>query len=128
MLSGLVHFCVILSLAMPVMMVMSVWMGIVGWGCPGSSRAMQSGQACLAFWKRVPSSASAVLDSTDLMIWHRMSIGFSGGARSVQLVAAWETCSESGTQQHGNGGYKVLLCIHSTMPLAWMVASGCIVQ
>jgi len=53
---ALENFCQMLSLAMAVAMVLSLWTGIAGWGCPNFSWAVQSGQACLAFKNRAPNS------------------------------------------------------------------------
>ena len=43
---------------------LSVWIGVRGWGCPSSSRVCRMATAVFALMNRAPSSASAADDIT----------------------------------------------------------------
>jgi len=91
------------SLAMPLAVLLLVCSGVAGWEWPSSSKAMHIGQMVWALRNSAPNSASAALDMTDFMIWHRMWTGpLSGGGLSwadggvvgrvlrKQYPAAWD--------------------------------------
>ena len=52
----------------PNAVVLSVCIGVGGWGCPISSRVVLAGMASRAFMNNAPISASAADDMTALMI------------------------------------------------------------
>ena len=59
----------------PRAVVLSVWMGDLGWGHPISSRDCRSGTISLAQMYSPASSASAAEEATNLMIWARVMMG-----------------------------------------------------
>ena len=61
---ALEHFCLTVSVAIPLAVLLSLAMGLAGWGCPIYLRAMPMGQASLPLWNKAPNSASAALDRT----------------------------------------------------------------
>jgi hypothetical protein len=44
-------------------LLLSVWIGVGGWGCPSSSRQVRRGHASLPLWKTAASSALATGDN-----------------------------------------------------------------
>ena len=58
-------------MTIPLAVLLSVAIGVAGCGCPISARAMRRGHASLPLWKSAPSLASAALDKTLRMMWHR---------------------------------------------------------
>jgi hypothetical protein len=72
------------SLAMPALVLLSVWMGVGSWGCPSSLRHIRIGQASLPLWYTAASSNSVALDRTSRMIWHKTLMApLEGGGGSV---------------------------------------------
>jgi len=62
---------------------LSVCRGVVGWGCPNSSKAVQIGHRFWAVRNKAPSSALAALEMTCHIIWQRTWMApLSGGAGS----------------------------------------------
>jgi len=82
------RFCFTSSLAMPTAVLLSVTIGVGGWGCSISSAAILIGQASLQLWKSPANSASAADESTSFMMLQLMLMGpvcvggglFGGGA------------------------------------------------
>ena len=63
------RFCLTVSVAIPLAVLLSVAIGVAGWGCPYSSRAMRRGHASLpALWNKAPNLASAALERTPRMM------------------------------------------------------------
>jgi len=125
------RFCLTVSLAMPLAVLLSVWSGVAGCGWPSSSKAMRMGQMVCAFRNSAPNSASAALAMTDFMIWHNTGTGpLSGSGSSVavggfdsqllrkQYPAAWDL-------PLGAVKYEALLWVHKTMSLAWYRMTAC---
>ena len=54
---------------MPLSVLLSVYIGVVGYGCPNSSFVTRSGSNCLTFIYNAPISASAADDITPLIIF-----------------------------------------------------------
>ena len=78
------HFCLMVSLVMPEVVLLSVWMGIGGCGWFNSMRVVRRGQASLPLWKRAASSASAALETISHKIWQRTLMApLAGGGGSV---------------------------------------------
>ena len=65
---ALVRFGCILLLISPSAVVLSVWIGVLGWGWPISSSIWRRWTASFALMNSAPSSASAAHDITALMI------------------------------------------------------------
>jgi hypothetical protein len=61
-----VRFCIIVPLLYPVVVVLSVSIGMGGCGCPNSSNVVQRTDPSFAFMKTAPLSASAAEDITCL--------------------------------------------------------------
>ena len=78
------HFCLMVSLAMPAVVLLSIWMGVGGCGWFNSMRVVQRGQSSLPSWKRAASSASVVLETISRKIWQRtLMTPLAGGVGSV---------------------------------------------
>jgi len=97
------HFCLMVSLAMALAMLLLVCNGVAGCRCLSSSNAIQNGQIACTLRNNAPSYASAMLATTCFMIWHKTWIGpLSGGGLSSavggfvdlelrkQYLAAWD--------------------------------------
>ena len=69
------RLCFVDLLVMPTAVELSVWMGVLGCGCPNSSSVMREGVASLALWKIAASSASAADDMTWRRIFARARTG-----------------------------------------------------
>ena len=59
--------CLMVPLKTPLVALLSVFMGVAGWGCPNSSSVALTGAASWAFTNRAPTSASAA-DATVNML------------------------------------------------------------
>ena len=60
---------------MPLAVLLSVYIGVAGCGCPNSSHVTLSGNNCLAFIYKAPISASAADDITPFIIFAIIDIG-----------------------------------------------------
>jgi len=86
------HFCFTVSLAMPLVVLLSVWSGVAGCGWLSLSKAVCIGQIACAFRNSAPNSASVALDMMDFMIWHKMWTG--------PLLGGGSSCADGGVEGH----------------------------
>ena len=85
------RFCLMLSLAMPVAVALSVTIGVASCGWPSSSRVYLSGMASWPLINSPASSASAALAKTFQIILHGMEIApLRGGSAPSGNWLGWE--------------------------------------
>ena len=104
---------------------LSVCMGVLGCGCPNSSRVFLAGTASLAFMYIAPISASHAEDITARMICHNVSTGplFGGICQSLDM----KKCPPALLQALGSLKYDASLWIASTKH-CWIYRSCIIIK
>ena len=108
----------------PNAVLLSVCIGVRGCLCPISFRSCRIATALHALMYNAPSSASAALDMTDLMIWDMFSTAPLFGGLSVSIDM--KKCPPALLRAPGSLKYDASLCTVSIMLLFLYVsmASG----
>jgi hypothetical protein len=75
--------CLAVSLAMPAAQALSVWIGVVGFGCLISMRTVRRGMASQVLWNNAPNSAyvaeAIALAMMALIVWMAPLYACGGG-------------------------------------------------
>ncbi len=115
-------FGIILLVSRSCAVLLSVCIGVGGWGWPSSLSVWRMEMAVFALMKRVPSSASAVDDMTSHIICKivRTAPLFVG----MLSLPAINMCLPVQLRAFGSDKYEALLCISRTMLLALYVSTA----
>ena len=150
------HFCLTKSVAMPIMVLLSVTMGVGGCGCPISSRAMQIGVASLPLRNNAANSNSVGLEHASFRIcvptwiaplgvgwWPGLGPGFCTPTWIAPLGVGWqpglgpspgfllgEGCPADRERALASDGHEasLLMCGFMLLPTHLMIVLGCVVQ
>ncbi len=118
-------FGIILLVSSSCVVLLSVCIGVGGWGWPSFSSVWHMETAVFELMKRAPSSASAADDMTARIIWEMLRT--APLFIDMSSLPAINMCPLTRLRAFGLDKYEASLCIARTMSLALYVstASSC---